>query len=365
MMKRIPGTSREIAGEPREDLDHNPYVFIVGCPRSGTTLLQRMIDAHRQIAITRETHWIAKRFEKRTGVTPEGFVTTELISWLLSDEKFTRMGIGQDELEGLVTTKLVDRLLEARGVKNLETSGDLLESLVEAGEPLSYSTFVTGVFDLYGKGQGKRLVGDKTPGYVRRIPTFHALWPEARFVHLIRDGRDVCMSILNWEKAERALGRFSTWGEDQVMTAALWWEWHVRLGREDGGSLPPNLYHEVRYEALVSVPEETCAALCDFLGLPYDDAMLKFHEGRTKMKPGRDAKKAWLPITSGLRDWSEQMPADDLERFEAAAGDLLEELGYPRACPHPPEEMLAWALRIRESFTREASALGKRLPKGW
>ena len=65
MMKRIPGTSREIAGEPREDLDHNPYVFIVGCPRSGTTLLQRMIDAHRQIAITRETHWIAKRFERR------------------------------------------------------------------------------------------------------------------------------------------------------------------------------------------------------------------------------------------------------------------------------------------------------------
>jgi Sulfotransferase family len=337
MVKRKPGTSRETAGEPREDLDHNPYVFIVGCPRSGTTLLQRMVDAHRQIAITRETHWIAKRFERRQGVTPEGFVTPELLSWLLPDEKFTRMGIGQDELEGLVAGE----------------------------EPVSYATFVTGIFDLYGKGQGKRLVGDKTPGYVRRIPTLHALWPEARFVHLIRDGRDVCMSILNWEKAERALGRFSTWGEDQVMTAALWWEWHVRLGREDGGSLPPKLYHEVRYEALVSEPAKECVKRCRFLDLPYDDAMLKFHEGRTKMKPGRDAKKAWLPITSGLRDWSEQMRAKDLERFEAAAGDLLEELGYPRACPHPPEEMLAWALRIRESFTREASASGKRLPKGW
>ncbi len=59
------------------------------------------------------------------------------------------------------------------------------------------------------------------------------------------------------------------------------------------------------------------------------------------------------------------MPAEDLERFEAAAGDLLEELGYPRACPHPSEEKLAWAVRIRESFARDASALGKRLPKGW
>jgi hypothetical protein len=78
-----------------------------------------------------------------------------------------------------------------------------------------------------------------------------------------------------------------------------------------------------------------------------------------------DAKKGWWPLTPGLRKWSEQMPAEDLERFEAAAGDLLEELGYPRACPHPPVETLARAARIRESFTREASASGKRLPKGW
>jgi hypothetical protein len=315
----------------------NPYVFIVGCPRSGTTLLRRIIDAHRQIAITRETHWIAKRFEKRQGVTPDGLVTPELLSWLLSDEKFTRMGIRQDELEGLMAGE----------------------------EAVPYSTFVTGVFDLYGKGQGKRLVGDKVPGYVRRIPTLHALWPKAKFVHIIRDGRDVCMSAINWSRAYKLARRYSTWTEDPTTTAAVWWEWQVRLGREDGGSLAPQLYHEVRYEELVSRPAKECEKLCSFLDLPYDDAMLKFHKGRTKMKPGRDAKRAWLPITSGLRDWRTQMPAEDLERFEAAAGDLLEELGYPRACPPPPEEKLARAARIRESFTREASASGKRLPKGW
>jgi Sulfotransferase family len=315
----------------------NPYVFIVGCPRSGTTLLRRMIDAHRQIAITRETHWIAKRFEKRQGVTPHGLVTPELLSWLLSDEKFTRMGIGKDELEGLVAGE----------------------------EPVSYSTFVTGVFDLYGKGQGKRLVGDKVPGYVRRIPTLHALWPKAKFVHIIRDGRDVSLSAINWSRAYKLARRYSTWTEDPTTTAAVWWEWHVRLGREDGGSLAPKLYHEVRYEALVSEPAKTCEKLCSFLDLPYDDAMLKFHEGREKADPNLDAKKGWRPLTPGLRKWSEQMPAEDLERFEAAAGDLLEELGYPRACPPPPEEKLARAVRIRECFTREASASGKRLPKGW
>ena len=315
----------------------NPYLFIVGCPRSGTTLLRRIIDANRQIAITRETHWIAKRFEKRQGVTPDGLVTPELLSWLLSDEKFTRMGIGQDELEGLVAGE----------------------------EPVSYSTFVTGVFDLYGKGQGKRLVGDKTPGYVRRIPTLHALWPEAKFVHIIRDGRDVSLSATSWSRAYKLARLCSTWAEDPITTAAVWWEWHVRLGREDGGSLAPELYHELRYEELVSRPAKTCETLCDFLGIPYDEAMLKFHEGRENADPNLDAKKGWWPLTPGLRKWSQQMPAEDLERCEAAAGDLLEELGYPRACPHPPEEKLARAARIRKSFTREASASGKRLPKGW
>ncbi len=121
----------------------------------------------------------------------------------------------------------------------------------------------------------------------------------------------------------------------------------------------------MRSEELDTVPANTCEKLCDFLDLPYDDAMLRFHEGRAKMKPGRDAKRAWLPTTSGLRDWRTQMPSEDLEQFEAASGDLLEELGYLRACPPPPEEKLARAARIRECFTREASASGKRLPKGW
>ena len=315
----------------------NPYVFIVGCSRSGTTLLQRIVGAHPDIAVAFETHWIPRWLEKRKGLTPEG----------------------------LVTPRLADPLLEDRRFKNLEVDHEELGRLVTSDEPLPYSRFVTALFDLHGQRQGKSLVGDKTPGYVRSIPTLHALWPKAKFLHIIRDGRDVCMSAISWSRAYKLARRYSTWTEDPITTAAVWWEGHVRLGREDGGSLAPELYHEVRYEALVSEPAKECEKLCVFLGIPYDDAMLKFHEGRTKMKPGRDAKRAWLPITSGLRVWRTQMPAEDLERFEAAAGDLLEELGYPRACPPPPEEKLARAARIRESFTREASASGKRLPKGW
>src|SRR5919206_4617799 len=174
----------------------NPYVFIVGSARSGTTLLQRMVDAHPQIAVIHETRWIPRYFRKRTGLTPEGFVTPELIPKLLEFRRFPKMKVGREELEGLI----------------------------DSGEPVSYSSFVSAIYDLYGQREGKSLVGDKTPGYVRNIPILHGLWPAAKFVHIIRDGRDVCLSVLNWKKAQVAKARrHASWSEDPVSTTALWW----------------------------------------------------------------------------------------------------------------------------------------------
>lgn len=315
----------------------NPYLFIVGCPRSGTTLLQRIVNAHPSITITHETHWIAKWYERRKGVTDEGTVTPELVSRLAAYHRFERWPMEREDLERII-------------------SGD---------EPVSYADFVSGFFDLYREHSGKRLVGDKTPEYVRYIPTLHELWPRARFVQIIRDGRDVCLSATNWKKSSNLAERFPTWREHPTTTAALWWEWLTRLGREDGQPLGPTLYKEVRYESLVSDPAAECEALCDFLSLPYDSGMLRFHEGRESEDPNLDAKKAWRPVTSGLRKWQSQMFPDDIERFEAAAGDLLDELGYPRAVPDPSPQALESASEVRESFIRTMTSRGNRLPEGW
>lgn len=315
----------------------NPYLFIVGCPRSGTTLLQRIVDAHSDITITHETHWIAKWYEKRKGVTAEGTVTPELISRLAAYHRFERWPMSREDLDQLI-------------------SGD---------EPVSYADFVTSFFDLYRKQSGKRLVGDKTPEYVRYVSTLHKLWPRARFVHIIRDGRDVCLSATNWKKSSNLAGRFPTWLEHPTVTAALWWEWLTRLGREDGQPLGPELYREVRYESLVAYPEEECRSLCGFLDLPHDAGMLRFHEGRENNAPGLDAKKAWRPVTAGLRKWQSQMSPGDIELFEAAAGDLLDELGYERAAPNPSPEALENASEVRESFVQTMRSRGNRLPEVW
>ena len=274
----------------------NPYLFIVGCPRSGTTLLRRMVDAHPQIAMTRETHWIPRIQEQRIGLTEDGLVTSELLAHLLDDWRFRRMEVDLARLRRAVAS-----------------SGGI-----------SYSRFVTLVFDLYGERRGTPLVGDKTPGYGSKTETLHALWPSARFVHIIRDGRDVFLSLRDWRPEQ-----FGRDVHDAVASAAIFWATRVRAAREGGRALGSDLYHEVRYESLVTEPERECRALCRFLDVPEDDSMARFHEGRTRSTPGLDAKTAWLPATKGLRDWRSQMPPEEVERFEATAGGLLEDLGYP------------------------------------
>jgi sulfotransferase family protein len=173
----------------------NPYVFIVGCPRSGTTLLRRIVNAHPEIAITSESPWIIECLREQCGLTPRHVVTPELISRLLQNPRFGHLHLGQNKLM----------------------------ALLRDGAPVSYASFVSGVFDLCGRRYRKALVGNKTPFFVRAIDTLHALWPGARFVHLIRDGRDVCLSVVNWPKAAQAdkPGSFATWAEDPVSTTGL------------------------------------------------------------------------------------------------------------------------------------------------
>jgi Sulfotransferase family len=315
---------RSTMKETTESHGRKPCLFIVGCARSGTTLLHRIVDAHPLVAITPEIHWITHHFKQKNSPTTEEVVTPELLRKLVEHKRFAEFELDHDKVEALATEI-----------------------------PVSYRVLLEGLFGLYGEGRDKPLVGNKTPAFIRRIPVLHDLWPEARFVHIIRDGRDVCLSVMNWRKAGSTAGRYPTYDDDPVTTTALWWERKVRQGRVAGRLLGPDLYREVHYEDLVSDPEGECRELCRFLGVPYDDAMLRFHVGKTRYdlpNPRRQPKKAWLPITAGLRKWRSDMPPLDVERFEAAVAGLLDELGYERAFPDPSPESMEHAERIQEAL---------------
>ena len=279
-----------------------PLVFVVGCPRSGTTMLERMLDAHPDVAMAHETHWITKHDKPRRDLTRDGCLRADTLDQLYADHRFVRMAPPREQVEAWM-----------------------------ADGPLTYRAFVARVYEAYGIGRGKAVVGDKsTGGYLRNLDRLRTVCPDSRIVHLIRDGRDVCLSMRRWPKAKRAAGRFGLWDIDPVATTAAWWQWHVRAGLEHGRKLGAGVYHEVRFEALVSEPAAECASLCEYLEIPSDASMAEFYLGRSEPESGGSANAAWLPPTPGLRDWRTQMAESDVEMFEAIAGETLSDLGYDR-----------------------------------
>jgi hypothetical protein len=316
----------------------DPFVYVVGCPRSGTTLVQRMLDAHPDLAVSRSTHWVTLPLRDAAWSLPHGRVTPELAEQVVAFRRFPKMDVEPEAVRRLAATD----------------------------PPPRYEDFVRGVYALFASGRDKPLAGDKTPAYVRWIPALSDWFPTARFVHVIRDGRDVCLSLLDPknEKKRAQLAAFSTWGDDPVATAALRWEWDVRLGREGGAAVGADRYLELRYEALVEDPDAACRSLCGFLGLEARPEMVRFHEGRSRPGEGRDAKHAWSPVTPGLREWRRDMAPGDRARIEAVAGPLLDELGYPRPDAAGPEDLVR-AAALRAVFAHEARQQGERTPGGW
>jgi hypothetical protein len=312
-------------------------MFVVGAARSGTTLLQRMLDHHPGLAVVNETYWLPRKFRERTGLTREGLVTEALLPLLLASPKFSRMEVSERDLV---------RLLSER-------------------RPVRYERFVARIFDTYAARRGKPLAGDKTPGYVRRMAQIHELWPRARFVHIVRDPRDVVLSMLDWRGGRKAAGQYGTWEMDPVVSTALYWRLSVAVGRETGAALGAGLYREVRYEDLVAAPDHELERICEFLGLPYAEAMTRFYEGKTRVKQGRSSKAQWLPPTSGLRDWRAQLDAGDVERVEATVGGLLADLGYRSRFERFAPATLERVADVHETFTSTARSMDRTLPRDW
>jgi signal transduction histidine kinase len=170
----------------------------------------------------------------------------------------------------------------------------MLRARAEAADPRSYPALVDAVFSAYAAERGKVRWGDKTPGYVSYLPELARMFPAARFVHLVRDGRDVAASLAEWD-----------WGARTAVSGAFWWAHKVRVGRRDGVRLGPQRYLELRLEDLTADPEATLPELCVFFGEEFAPAMLAYPE-RMAAAGGpvrRQERHLVRPPTSGLRDW--------------------------------------------------------------
>ena len=307
-----------------DSLGRNPYLFVVGCPRSGTTLLQRVLDAHPDLSVVNEAQFVP-RVLAHHGLDGDAPLTQSMVAEVRSYRRFARLDLGE---------KAVARAASASA---------------------TYSQFVARLYDAVASQQGTPFAGEKTPDYVRFLTLLDRLFPWARFVHLVRDGRDVALSLLEWAAGGKGPGRYALWQEDPIATSALWWSAQVTAGRRDGARIGANRYHEVRYEALVADPAAEAAQLASFLDLPYSPEMLRFHEGRRRDDPGLSAKDAWLAPTAGLRDWRRDMDSADAELFEALVGNVLDDLGYQRVFPEVSPAATARAAEFRDAWSSETA----------
>ena len=231
-------------------------------------------------------------------------------------ERYTNRAGGLD-IDAFVADLFADSNFRRQGLEE-----NLVRRSLEESSASGFAEAVRVVFGLYAAAQGKRLYGDKTPGSVTQIELLGSLFPEARFVHIIRDGRAVALSYL--ERPE--------WGPKTMAEAAQHWKSRVTRGRRGGEALGRSRYREVKYEDMVADPEQVTRELCEFLGLGYAADMLNYHrhgaEFIAETKDPEAFKNLAKPVTKDLRDWRDQMSAADAALFEAIAGDLLVDLGY-------------------------------------
>lgn len=274
-----------------------PFPFIVSSGRAGTTLLRAMLDSHPQVAITPQTYFITQFLSRRERYEGgERLDAGAFLGDVLPNKWFRRWGLDDDEVRAEVAR----------------------------AEPSDYADGIRCLYRVFARSRGKSRYGDKTPNYISEIPSLAGLFPEARFVHLIRDGRDVACAFIDQEKMR----------PNGIGEAALLWRERVSAGRSAGKELVPERYHELRYEYLVEDPEGALRELCAFLELEYDRAMLDYTERAAEVVSidgGAERHSAvFEPPTPGMRDWRRELDPAEVEAFELIAGDLLTELGYER-----------------------------------
>ena len=288
-------------------MDVKPFraPFIVGAPRSGTTLLRLMLDAHPDLAIPAETAFIPA---------------------LLAES--ARKPLDRPRFLKIVT--------EFSTWQDFHLSSETLAHRLDKIEPFTLADGLRAFYSLYAERFGKSRWGDKTPDYGFHTEGIGAVLPEARFVHIIRDGRDVAVSLRNlWFAPSR----------DFAVLAADWVR-RIRSLRGWGRERPD--YLEIRYEELVAVPEIILRTVCNYLNLVFDPCQLEHHrnaESRIAEHEGRKNSDGhwWLtkearraqqsstlhPAHTGrIGLWKTVFSPEDHARFLQNAGELLRELGY-------------------------------------
>jgi len=308
-------------------------IFVVGAPRSGTTLLARILDSHPRLAIADELIYFDILLEARS-VVPE-LDTPERI------ERFFEL------------LPRMDHVRYWRGVD--EVLAEVKRRLLDDPTP-SYPLLYLLLMQVYAERQGAARFGEKTPWNVRHLDEIVALFPDARIVHMVRDPRAQVAS-------RRKLPRSSR----DVVSHALKWRLDLAAAGQfaRGPRATEENYMELRYEDLVTDPEQMVRNLCSFIGETFDEGMLAFHRQQDVMFRDQPWKEGVLrPLhPESLHAWRDELTSSQAHIVELICGPWMRRHRYAAdgggslraAAARLPAETIEWLrFRRRDAARRRA-----------
>ncbi len=264
-------------------------IFIFGCERSGTTLLGSLLGSHSRCAATPESQFVADVYRQQVARGPE-FDLSYALGRIKNNFRFK--------------------------LWNIDVSvGD-----AERAGVSSYEALISYLFETYAAGVGKTadVWTDHTPTNVKSAAMLNELFPDAKFVHLIRDGRAVVSSIKSLE-----------WGVHATRQLSQQWVTKVGYGLAAEGYLGPEKSLRISYETLTAAPEQTLRTICSFADLIYEDEMVA---GAGFSVPKYTEKQHGLvgtpPDPARANAWMKRLSPQDIQTFEHSSRDMLTYLGY-------------------------------------
>lgn len=282
--------------------------FIVGRGRSGTTLLSRMLARH-----------------PRLEVAPEGFFVMNL--W----RRHGRALLTADRVDDFCRDLLAENRMRTWGLDLADVGRRLREP-----PPPAYADACERVYASYAhstRGRpGVELVGDKNPHYGLFTEHLIRLFPDARFIHVVRDPRD---NVLSYRSVPFDL-------QDSAALAYRWRRYNEEILAV--ASRHPDNFHQLRFEDLVAHPEPSLTEVCNALGVDYDPALLEFHTEQPDGFYGKHSHwfdKLGAPLDGRQADkWRTGLAPEDIVATEAICAPLMARFEYATSIPVPDTSLL-------------------------
>jgi len=292
-------------------------VFVMGCHRSGTNFLYDTLLSAGGFAVYRGYLPVYKILIPRFGDPRNPAKRAKIVAAFLRSKGFARTGLQAADLSS--------KLLE-----HFHTGGDFLRIVM--GEVAAH--------------QGVERWAVYDPDSVLHVPRIKDDIPDARFVHIVRDGRDVALSLAKmggfrpfpWSRQSRGLPE-----------TALYWQWMVRAGRQHGRKIASD-YLEIHYEDLVTQPRPTLATLSEFLHHDLNYERIQ----SAQLGSLRESNSSFVDENPASRDcplnrWKEKLSTSEISALEALIGPSLDEFGYPLRTTAEQRD-----LTVRERFLAAA-----------